>query len=139
MLHWEKFLTQAGYRVTQPRLTVMRLLLESATPLSPQALFEVGRARKANLGLVTIYRALELFENLGLVCRVHLRDGCHGYLPASPGHRHFLICEQCGGAIEFPGGDDLQALITAIEAQTGYRVAEHLLQLVGLCPACQVE
>lgn len=139
MSAWEESLAQAGYRVTEPRRAVMQLLLESGTPLSPQALFESGRARRHNLGLVTIYRTLELFEALGLVCRVHLKDGCHGYLAVSPGHHHFVICEQCGGAVEFPGGDDLRMLIADIETQTGYRVAEHLLQLIGLCPTCQTK
>ena len=136
---WEESLAQAGYRVTEPRRAVMQLLMESGTPLSPQALFESGRARCRNLGLVTIYRTLELFEALGLVCRVHLKDGCHGYLAVSSGHHHFVICKNCGGAVEFPGGDDLHMLIADIETQTGYRVAEHLLQLIGLCPACQAK
>lgn len=115
----------------------MQLLSQSAVPLSPQALFVESCAQRTNLGLVTIYRTLELFEDLGLACRVHLKDGCHGYLPALPGHRHFLICQRCGGAVEFPGGDDLLHLIADIEASTGYRVNEHLLQLVGLCPTCR--
>jgi len=136
---WKELLTQAGYRVTEPRCAVMQLLLDSGMPLSPQALFESSRTQRQNLGLVTIYRTLELFEALGLVCRVHLKDGCHGYLPVSPGHHHFVICEHCGVAVEFPGGDDLRMLIADIEAQTGYRVAEHLLQLIGLCPVCKAK
>lgn len=134
---WEELLAQAGHRITEPRRQVMRLLLESAAPLSPQALFAAGRAQQLHLGMVTVYRTLELFESLGLVHRVHLKDGCHGYLPISPGHRHFLVCEQCGGAVEFPGSENLHELVETVEAQTGYRVAEHLLQLIGLCPACQ--
>jgi len=137
MQDWEELLSQAGYRVTEPRRLVMRLLLESTVPLSPQALFETGRALQPGLGLVTVYRTLALFEALGLVHRVHLQEDCHGYLPISPGHRHFLICQHCGGAVEFSGSEDLEGLIATIEAQTGYRVAGHLLQLIGLCPACQ--
>ncbi|MBN1922353.1 MAG: transcriptional repressor [Anaerolineae bacterium] len=137
MSAWEELLAQAGHRVTEPRRLVMQLLLASETPLSPQTLFESARVQHHNLGLVTIYRTLELFESLGLVCRVHLKDGCHGYLAVSPGHHHFVICERCGGSVEFPGGDDLRALIADIEARTGYRIEEHLLQLLGLCPNCQ--
>lgn len=137
MSSWEASLAKAGYRLTAPRRLVMELLLESRIPLAPQTLFEMGRTRQPNLGLATVYRTLELFENLGLVHRVHLKDGCHGYVPTSPGHRHLVICEQCGGAVEFPGSEDLPELIAAVETQTGYRVAAHLLQLLGLCPACQ--
>jgi Fe2+ or Zn2+ uptake regulation protein len=39
--------------------------------------------------------------------------------------------------VEFPGGDDLQALIRRVEAGTGYEIDGHLLQLYGTCPDCQ--
>jgi Fe2+ or Zn2+ uptake regulation protein len=76
-------------------------------------------------------------EELDLVRRVH-RDGrCHGYLPASPGHRHAILCRRCGRATEFAGSDDLEGLIARVQHETGYRVEDHLLQLVGTCPVCQ--
>ena len=78
-----------------------------------------------------------LLSELNLVHRVHREDGCHGYLLASPGHRHVLICQDCGRAVEFPGEDDIHALIQRVEAGTGYKVQDHLLQLFGLCPNCQ--
>ncbi len=137
MQNWEQCLSQAGCRITEPRRVVMRILLEAEAPLSPQEVHARGEAVHARLGLVTVYRALTLFEDLGLVRRVHREDGCHGYISASPGHQHALICQQCGHAIEFAGEDDLQELIERVEGRTGYRVSEHLLQLFGTCPKCQ--
>lgn len=136
-MEWEQLLADAGHRITVPRRTVMEVLLYSEVPLSPQEIFKQGRTIHPKLGLVTVYRTLAMFDKLGLVRRVHREDRCHGYLPASPGHRHALICQGCGQAVEFRGSDDLQALIDRIEAGTGYRVDDHLLQLFGLCPDCQ--
>jgi Fur family ferric uptake transcriptional regulator len=90
-----------------------------------------------NLGLVTVYRTLALLAELNLVRRVHRDNGCHGYVLASPGHRHTLICQGCDQAIEFSGEDDIHALIDRVESETGYQVDDHLLQLSGLCPACR--
>lgn len=115
----------------------MEVLLQTEAPLSPQEICEQGRAIHPKLGLVTVYRALSLLAGLNLVRRVHRDDGCHGYVPTSPGHRHALICRYCGRAVEFPGEDDLHALIGRVEAGTGYQVDDHLLQLFGLCPDCQ--
>lgn len=115
----------------------MQVLTRTDVPLSPQEIFEQARKVHRRLGLVSVYRTLDLFSELALVRRAHREDGCHGYLLASPGHRHALICRRCGRAVEFPGEDDLGTLIGRVEAETGYRVDGHLLQLFGVCPDCQ--
>lgn len=137
MKKWEETLSRNGHRITQPRKAVMAVLTATEVPLSAQEILELGQARHAGLGLVTVYRTLELFEELGLACRVHLPGGCHGFLGASPGHHHQLVCRRCGRAVEFRGYDDLDEVIAQLEAQTGYAIGEHLLQLLGLCPECQ--
>ena len=137
MTNWEKCLAEAGCRVTASRRAVAQVLLDTSSPLSPQKMFERGTLIHPKLGLVTVYRTLALLESLGLVRRIHRDNGCHAYLPSSPGHRHALICRSCGKAVEFPGGDDLKALARRVEATTGFQVDDHLLQLAGLCPGCQ--
>lgn len=137
MKRWEQSLSQAGHRVTAPRRAVMGVLSRARTPLSPQEIFERGRAIHANLGLVTVYRTLELFEDLDLVRRVHQGEGCQGYLLATPGHCHVVVCRQCGQAVEFPGRKEMDALIAQVETKTGFMVDGHLLQLFGLCGGCQ--
>jgi Fur family ferric uptake transcriptional regulator len=136
MTKWELRLADAGCRITAPRQAVMGVLMNTAAPLAPQQILERARGAHLALGLVTVYRTLRLLSELNLVRRVHQDGGCHGYLPASPGHRHVLICERCARAVEFPGGDDIHDLIKRVEAGTGYQVDEHLLQLRGLCPDC---
>jgi len=137
MKDWERSLSEAGHRITTPRRAVMQVLMEAQTSLAPQEIWEQGRSVHRGLGLVTVYRTLDLLSEMHLVRRVHRERGCHGYLPTCPGHRHALICRHCGQAVDFAGGDDLEAMITAIETRTGYCVDEHLLQLFGLCPECQ--
>jgi len=138
-VEWERQLTQAGLRITASRRSVMQVLQQVDAPLSPQEILNQGRLIHANLGLVTVYRTLALFAELGLVRRVHQEDGCHGYVVATPGHLHHLICKYCGRSVEFRGDDDLWTLIERVEARSGYRVHSHLLQLFGLCPDCQSE
>jgi Fur family ferric uptake transcriptional regulator len=137
MTEWEQRLANAGCRITASRRAVMYALMQASAPLSPQEVLEQAQAVHRQLGLVTVYRTLNLLTELHLVRRAHREDGCHGYLLASPGHRHALICRNCGQAVEFSGEDDMHALIERVEARTGYRVGDHLLQLFGLCPDCQ--
>jgi len=137
MIGWEACLAETGCRITVSRRAVAQVLLDASAPLSPQEMFELGTLIHPKLGLVTVYRTLALLESLGLVRRIHRDDGCHAYLSSSPGHRHALVCRICGRAVEFPGGDDMEALARRVETTTGFQVDDHLLQLVGLCPDCQ--
>ena len=137
MAEWKKILADAGHRITAPRQAVMQVLIEGDAPLSPQQILEKGQVYHARLGLVTVYRTLELFEHFGLACRVHLDEGCHGYVLRKPGHHHILLCQGCGQSVEFSGHNDLDMLVERVSAGTGYQVADHWLQLFGLCPECQ--
>jgi Fur family ferric uptake transcriptional regulator len=137
MTEWEKRLADAGYRITASRRAVMQVLMQADVPLSPQEILEQAQTVHRGLGLVTVYRAVTLLQELNLVCRVHCSNGCHGYVATSPGHRHHIICRQCGRTVEFPGSEDLNALIAQVEQNTDYLVDGHLLQLFGLCPDCR--
>jgi len=129
-------LRQAGYRLTQPRLAVWQVLQESNGSLSPNEIYEQGRALYPSLGLVTVYRTLETLGGLGLVRRVHGRGNCHGYARANSASGHYLVCHQCGQVTEFPC-EGMEGIIEAVRRRSGFTVEEHLLELVGLCPACQ--
>ena len=85
---------------------------------------------------MTVYRTLEKLEELGLIQRVHLPDGCHRYMRSANGHQHILLCTACG-RVEFFEGDDLSGLFETIASRSGYRIHEHWLQLFGLCRTCQ--
>ena len=128
-------LRQAGYRLTRPRLAVLQVLREHEEGLDPQEVHREGKAICPSLGLVTVYRTLDLLAELGLVRRVHSEERCHRF--ASAGRdRHYLVCQGCHRVIEFPC-DGLETLIEGVRQRTGYAITGHLVELSGLCPACQ--
>ena len=132
-------LNQQGLRFTEPRRAVLAVLEEAQAPLSPQSIHERAVTDQGEIGLVTVYRTLDLLAEFDLVRRVHGSGDCHSYVLASPGHHHSLVCEKCGRAVEFSGTGDLDALLESIEAHTGCAIKGHLLQLDGVCPDCQKE
>lgn len=128
-------LSEAGYRLTQPRLAVLQVLLDNDEYLSPYEIYERGKTHYERLGLVTVYRTLQILSALDLARRVHTKGHCHGYARAGA-DKHYLVCRGCGQVVEFPcPGMDL--LVESAQQQTGYLVEEHLLELAGLCPDCQ--
>lgn len=139
-------LTQAGYHNTRARRAVLQALVSARGQATPNELQALGREFHGELGLVTVYRTLEILSGLGLVRKLHLQHGCHTYVispaamqaaAAAPGqHAHHVICQRCQRAVEF-AGCDIAAVVAQVEAQTGYRVRDHWLEMFGLCPECQ--
>jgi Fe2+ or Zn2+ uptake regulation protein len=147
-------LAHAGYSNTRARRAVLAALHEGGGQASPAELLVLGRVHHPALGLVTVYRTLDVLLTLGLVRKLHLEAGCHSYAvsaltlqqgdPAAHSlyevavhaHSHHIICQTCNRAVEF-AGCDLDAVVTSAEAQTGFRVREHWLEMFGLCPQCQ--
>ncbi len=127
-----------GYKLTAPRRAVVEVVTGMHELLSPAEIYERARRRYPHLGLVTVYRTLDILAELGVVRRVHLDDGCHGYACVKAAHAHHLICSGCNQVIEFDecGLDDL---MIKIERQTGFRVEGHWLEVFGRCPRCQRE
>ena len=136
-MNLQEKLNRSGLRLTHPRQVVMSVLEVASIPLSPQSIHQRSLDAQQEIGLVSVYRTLDLLTELGLVRRVHGHDDCQGYVLASPGHHHHVVCRQCEAAVEFTGMEDLSPLVDRIQEQTGFTIDEHLLQFYGLCPACQ--
>lgn len=135
---WLDILHEHGYRLTASRRAVIETMANSQRMLNPAQIYEKARKVCASLGLVTVYRTLAQLEQLKLVQRVHLTDGCHAYIATVPGHHHLLICQGCGRVENFTG-DKMEALIERVSSESGYFINDHWLQFFGLCTACREE
>lgn len=145
-------IVRAGHSNTRARRAVLAALCESNGQATPAQLLALGRVHQPNLGLITVYRTLEILSALGLVRKLHLDEGCSTYALSPAGvlhadgemapsahtahaHSHHVICQRCRRATEF-AGCDIEVVVAAVEAQTGYRVREHWLEMFGSCPEC---
>jgi Fe2+ or Zn2+ uptake regulation protein len=127
---------QEGYRITKPRQAVIRAIVEDGSYSSPAEVHRRARRYYPAVGLVTVYRTLDLLTEMGLARRIHSEERCQGYVAASNGHRHHLVCRRCGAAVEIEGCD-LSPFLARVGRETGYRIQDHLLELVGICSKCQ--
>jgi len=125
-----------GYKLTAPRRAVLEIVAGMRESLSPAEIHKRARRRYPRLGLVTVYRTLDILVKAGVVRRMHLDDGCHGYALAQAAHGHHLICSSCNQVVEFDGCD-LDALFKSVARKTGFRIEGHWLEVFGRCPKCQ--
>ncbi len=133
---WLNALSDHGYRLTGSRRAVVEIVAASNHAMTPLEVFDMARVTHPELGLVSVYRTLEKLEELHLIQRVHQPSGCQAFVSASQGHQHMLLCQVCG-QVTFFEGDDLDTLMSAISARTGYVIEEHWLQLFGRCSNCR--
>jgi Fur family ferric uptake transcriptional regulator len=128
-------LVAQGHRATRPRRAVLAALAERGSATA-QELVEAVRAGGAGIGRATVFRTLDLLATLGAVERLHRPGGCHAYVLARPGHRHHLVCSDCGAVVEF-SECALDEALAALGRRTAFRISGHWLEVVGVCGACQ--
>ena len=130
-------LRQRGYKLTPQRRAVLSIIALSHDHLTPAAVYERACQEYPGIGLVTIYRTLEILAELGLICEVHVGGGCRSYLMRRPsGHHHHLVCSECGRVVDFTDCD-VGELEQRLTQETGFRMEAHLLEFLGCCPDCQ--
>jgi Fe2+ or Zn2+ uptake regulation protein len=129
-------LDHAGYRLTEPRRAVADLIAEQTGHFTASDLEGVVRDRRLGISRATLFRALELLTELGVVERLDLPTGEHAYVPCARVHHHHVICSRCGRTAEV---DDcgVAESVAEIARRSGYRIDSHRLELFGLCRHCQ--
>jgi Fur family ferric uptake transcriptional regulator len=131
-------LRQAGLRQAEARERVVALLADEPCALSAVEIEQALRSQGRPTGLASIYRALELLSDHGLVERVAVGPGVTRFERSTPGHEHHhhhLVCEECGRLVAF---DDpaLERAIHNASKRLGVRVEHHEVLLRGSCEDC---
>ena len=129
-------LRQHGYKLTTQRWVVIQAIASGQEHLTPSAIYEKVHQDHPSIGLVTIYRTLDILAKLRLICELHAGDSCRSYTISAPQHHHHLICSKCGAVADFIGYD-LSELEQRLSLETGFKVEDHLLEFIGLCQNCQ--
>ncbi len=134
----ESELRRSGYRSSAPRSAVLELIGRQECVLSAHEIAEALRGDGRRVGIATVYRTLEVLEELKLVQRLDVGGGSARYEPALPGgehHHHHFVCERCDKVTAFED-EALERAIEALGERLEYRVGEHDVILRGSCPEC---
>jgi Fe2+ or Zn2+ uptake regulation protein len=129
-------LDDAGYRLTAPRLAVADLITTQDGHFTAADLATVARDRRVGVSRATLFRALDLMVELGVVERLDLPSGDHAYVACARAHHHHVVCSRCGRTAEVDDSG-LNEAVREIERSSGFRIDTHRLELFGLCRRCQ--
>jgi Fur family ferric uptake transcriptional regulator len=129
-------LADHGYRVTGPRRAVVGAVLGRERPFTAeQVVAEVKRAAP-EVGRATVYRTLEILAAIDVLTRLLQPDGHPAYVVGAPGHRHHLVCSDCGATVAFTRCP-IDELVGDLTRDTEFAIHGHLLEVFGVCPECQ--
>ena len=123
-------LDRAGYRLTEPRRSLASLIEAQEGHFTAAALVEAAREQRLGVGRATVFRTLEVLEDLGAVERLDLPSGEHAYVGCEPAHHHHVVCSGCGRTEEIEDVG-LRTVVAEMTRRTGYRVDDHRLEVFG--------
>ncbi|MCB1264082.1 MAG: transcriptional repressor [Mycobacterium sp.] len=127
-----------GIRATRQRAAIAALLDDSAEFLSAQALHVQLRQRGDEIGLSTVYRALQSMAAAGMVDSVRTDTGESLYRRCSEHHHHHLVCRSCGATTEVQGRG-VETWAANVAREHGFSDATHTVEIFGVCGACSTQ
>ncbi|HWG95398.1 MAG TPA: transcriptional repressor [Mycobacteriales bacterium] len=131
---WQAELRSRGYRLTPQRQLVLQAVAELGHG-TPEDIATAVRRTAAGVNISTVYRTLELLEELDLVQHTHLGHGAPTYsVTTSDAHVH-LVCRGCG-AVEETGADLLDDAVGRLARERGFVLDVGHVALSGRCRAC---
>jgi Fur family transcriptional regulator, ferric uptake regulator len=131
---WRELLREKGYRLTPQRELVLAAVNELSHATPEQVCAHVQRVA-SGINISTIYRTLELLEELGLVRHAHLGHGAPSYHPAGHHEHLHLVCRDCGSVSQIDVAV-AAALTGAVRSETGFEVDLEHFAIYGRCGRC---
>ncbi len=127
-------LKKNGASLTKPRKAIFDLLLNQ----EPQTMQVLAQRAKGQIDRSTVYRIVELFEQLGIVHRLNV--GWKYKIELSDvflGHHHHFYCTSCHKTFNLEPNSMLETMIDSLVSKDGFAPRGHQLEIYGLCETCR--
>lgn len=130
-------LKKFGFKVTQPRLEILKLFEENLEKhFSADDVFSELKSQGSSTGIATVYRVLGQFESAGIVSRLKLDNDQVMYELNQGSHHDHIICIECNEIKEFYN-EEIEKLQKQIAESFGAELIDHSLNLYVKCKSCQ--
>ena len=134
-------LRETGFKITPQRRAVIDILLKhNSEHLSSEQIYDLVRVECPEIGLATVYRTMQLLDEIGVISKLNLDDGCIRYeisLNKDECHNHHhLICKSCSKIIEVQE-DLLESIEKRIQERYKFEILDHDVKFYGTCENCK--
>jgi Fur family ferric uptake transcriptional regulator len=128
-------LKERGHRLTPQRQLILEAIEAAEGHVSAETVHARVAAQFPQVNISTVYRTLELLQNLGLVTHTHFDDGIALYHLSEDSHHQHMVCRQCGAEREIDV-DELAPLDRHLRAQYRFRADLAHFAIIGICGSC---
>ena len=131
---WEQKLRRGGYRITPQR----QLVLESVERLghgTPEEILTEVQHTASGVNLSTVYRNLEVLEEVGLVTHAHIGHGAPTYHSVDDHVHIHLVCDRCS-KVESIDATIADPFLDELRRSTGFVTDVSHVALHGTCSDC---
>jgi Fur family transcriptional regulator, ferric uptake regulator len=141
-IDWERAariaLKESGHRAGGARGAVISLLGRQHCCLSAHEISQELHESGSDVGIASVYRALELLHGMGLVQRVEIGDGGARFEPVVPGgeHHHHAVCDRCGRVTPFED-ERIEKQLEQLAGNLRHSMSGHDLVIRGECSRCR--
>lgn len=139
-------LHEAGYKFTHQRQSVLDVLKDSHDHPTAEDIYTRLRSRGEGVAMGTVYRTVELLEEIGLVRKISLGDRNRYELVKSPSHvkhHYHLVCEKCGSITDISEdilaahAKSIEELAAEVGEVSGFHISGHQFRISGVCRDCR--
>ena len=131
---WAGRLRDRGFRITPQRQLVLEAVEALGHGTPEEILAEVQRTA-TGVNLSTIYRTLEVLEDVGLVTHAHIGHGAPTYHSVDE-HLHIhLVCDTCGAVLSAPA-QVAAAFVARLQRDYGFVTDITHVSVHGKCSTC---
>ena len=124
-----------GLRWTPQRRVLIDVLDRVDGHVTGSELVEACRELDPGTTPSTVYRTLDVLEELGFVSHSHGHDGREEYhVRPAAAHGH-LVCDRCGKSWELTP-DEANPMVASLRGRRHFEVDVGHLTIVGRCAAC---
>ena len=132
---WETRLREQGFRITPQRQLVLEAVEQLRHGTPEEILVEVQRTA-TGVNLSTIYRTLEVLEDVGLVTHAHIGHGAPTYHAVEDEMHIHLVCDRCTSVQSVPA-EVASGFVADLERDYGFRTDISHVSIHGLCADCK--
>lgn len=130
----KELLRSHGLKVTKPRAAILKILSEASHGLDAESIREEAEHKDLFINLSTVYRTLDLLEEINVVDKFDLGDNKNSFLLKKDHHMHSVTCEVCHKEVDLDC--PMSKIEELISRETGFSIMEHHLELKGICKDC---
>jgi len=138
IIKFKDIIKSLGLNNSIQREYVLKIMFDNEGHLNAEdILLKIKTTYKVSIGIATVYRILNLLEELHIVKAITIsgQDFKVYELNLKPHHDH-MVCIHCNKIVEFYDAE-LEKIQELVAIDNGFKLQSHTMMLYGICKECR--